>query len=189
MAEYLSTTKKKITAPLYFEMKQNGEKISWLTAYDYTTASIIDAGGVDTILVGDSASNVADGNMTTLPITVDQMIYHARSVARAVNHALVVCDMPFGSYQVSAEEGLRNAIRIMKEAGVDAVKIEGGAEIAPMVKRMVDAGIPVSGHLGLQHKVCTSLVDMVCVPRAMPRQKSLLQTPRHLTRLDVSVLY
>ena len=149
MAEYLSTTKKKITAPLYFEMKQNGEKISWLTAYDYTTASIIDAGGVDTILVGDSASNVADGNMTTLPITVDQMIYHARSVARAVNHALVVCDMPFGSYQVSAEEGLRNAIRIMKEAGVDAVKIEGGAEIAPMVKRMVDAGIPVSGHLGL----------------------------------------
>lgn len=149
MAEYLSTTKKKITAPLYFEMKQNGEKISWLTAYDYTTASIIDAGGVDTILVGDSASNVADGNMTTLPITVDQMIYHARSVVRAVNHALVVCDMPFGSYQVSAEEGLRNAIRIMKEAGVDAVKIEGGAEIAPMVKRMVDAGIPVSGHLGL----------------------------------------
>ena len=149
MAEYLSTTKKKITAPLYFEMKQNGEKISWLTAYDYTTASIIDAGGVDTILVGDSASNVADGNMTTLPITVDQMIYHARSVARSVNHALVVCDMPFGSYQVSAEEGLRNAIRIMKEAGVDAVKIEGGAEIAPMVKRMVDAGIPVSGHLGL----------------------------------------
>lgn len=149
MAEYLSTTKKKITAPLYFEMKQNGEKISWLTAYDYTTASIIDAGGVDTILVGDSASNVADGNMTTLPITVDQMIYHAHSVARAVNHALVVCDMPFGSYQVSAEEGLRNAIRIMKEAGVDAVKIEGGAEIAPMVKRMVDAGIPVSGHLGL----------------------------------------
>ena len=125
MAEYLSTTKKKITAPLYFEMKQNGEKISWLTAYDYTTASIIDAGGVDTILVGDSASNVADGNMTTLPITVDQMIYHARSVARAVNHALVVCDMPFGSYQVSAEEGLRNAIRIMKEAGVDVHKFGG----------------------------------------------------------------
>ena len=149
MAEYLSTSKKKITAPLYFDMKHNGEKISWLTAYDYTTASIIDAGGVDTILVGDSASNVADGNMTTLPITIDQMIYHARSVARAVNHALVICDMPFGSYQVSAEEGLRNAIRIMKEAGVDAVKIEGGAEIAPMIKRMVDAGIPVSGHLGL----------------------------------------
>lgn len=149
MSGYLSTSKKKITAPLFFEMKHNGEKISWLTAYDYTTASIIDAGGVDAILVGDSASNVMDGNMTTLPITVDEMIYHARSVARAVSHALVICDMPFGSYQVSEEDGLRNAIRIMKETGVDAVKIEGGAEIAPMIKRMVDAGIPVSGHLGL----------------------------------------
>lgn len=149
MAEYLSTTKKKITAPLFFEMKHNGEKISWLTAYDYTTAAIVDAGGVDAILIGDSASNVTDGNATTLPITVDEMIYHAKSVARAVNHAMVICDMPFGSYQVSEEEGLRNAIRIMKESGADAVKIEGGAEIAHMVKRMVDAGIPVSGHLGL----------------------------------------
>lgn len=149
MAEYLSSSKKKITAPMFFEMKRSGEKISWLTAYDFTTASIIDAGGVDAILIGDSASNVIDGNMTTLPITVDEMIYHARSVARGVKHALVICDMPFGSYQVSAEEGLRNAIRIMKETGVDAVKIEGGAEIAPMIKRMVDAGIPVSGHLGL----------------------------------------
>lgn len=149
MSGYLSTSKKKITAPLFFEMKHNGEKISWLTAYDYTTASIIDAGGVDAILIGDSASNVMDGNMTTLPITVDEMIYHARSVARAVSHALVICDMPFGSYQVSEEDGLRNAIHIMKETGVDAVKIEGGAEIAPMIKRMVDAGIPVSGHLGL----------------------------------------
>ena len=149
MAEYLSSSKKKITAPLFFEMKNNGEKISWLTAYDYTTAAIVDAGGVDAILIGDSASNVTDGNMTTLPITIDEMIYHARSVARAVNHALVICDMPFGSYQVSADEGLSNAIRIMKETGVDAVKVEGGAEIAPMVKRMVNAGIPVSGHLGL----------------------------------------
>ena len=149
MAEYLSTSKKKITAPMFFEMKSKGEKISWLTAYDYTTATIVDAGGVDAILIGDSASNVTDGNMTTLPITVDEMIYHARSVARAVNHALVVCDMPFGSYQVSEEEGIRNAIRIMKETGVDAVKIEGGAEVAPMIKKMVNAGIPVSGHLGL----------------------------------------
>ena len=149
MSGYLSTSKKKITAPLFFEMKRNGEKISWLTAYDYTTASIIDAGGVDAILIGDSASNVMDGNMTTLPITVDEMIYYARSVVRAVSHALVICDMPFGSYQVSEEDGLRNAIRIMKETGADAVKIEGGAEIAPMIKRMVDAGIPVSGHLGL----------------------------------------
>lgn len=149
MAEYLSTTKKKITAPTFFDMKNSGEKISWLTAYDYTTASIIDASGVDAILIGDSASNVTDGNMTTLPITLDEMIYHARSVARAAKHALVICDMPFGSYQVSEEEGLRNAIRIMKETGVDAVKIEGGAEIAPMIKKMVDVGIPVSGHLGL----------------------------------------
>ena len=149
MAEYLSTTKKKITAPLFFDMKHDGEKISWLTAYDYTTAAIVDAGGVDAILVGDSASNVAAGNLTTLPITLDEMIYHARSVARAVNHALVICDMPFGSYQVSEEDGLRNAIRIMKETGVDAVKIEGGAEIAPMIRKMVGAGIPVSGHLGL----------------------------------------
>ena len=149
MAEYLSTSKKKITTPMFFEMKSKGEKISWLTAYDYTTATIVDAGGVDAILIGDSASNVTDGNMTTLPITVDEMIYHARSVARAVNHALVICDMPFGSYQVSEEEGIRNAIRIMKETGVDAVKIEGGAEVAPMIKKMVNAGIPVSGHLGL----------------------------------------
>lgn len=149
MAEYLNTTRKKVTAPAFFDMKRSGEKISWLTAYDYTTATIVDAGGVDAILVGDSASNVAAGNMTTLPISIDEMIYHARSVARAVKHALVICDMPFGSYQVSEEDGIRNAVRIMKETGVDAVKIEGGAEIAPMVKKMVDAGIPVSGHLGL----------------------------------------
>ncbi len=149
MAEYLSTSKKKITAPLFYEMKKSGEKISWLTAYDYTTATLIDQGGIDAILIGDSASNVAAGNETTLPITLDEMIYHARAVARAVKHALVVCDMPFGSYQVSAEEGLRSAIRIMKETGVDAVKLEGGAEIAPMVARMVAAGIPVCGHLGL----------------------------------------
>ena len=149
MAEYLSTTKKKITAPLYFEMKQNGEKISWLTAYDYTTASIIDAGGVDTILVGDSASNVADGNMTTLPITVDQMIYHARSVSRAVKRALVVCDMPFGSYQADSIDGVKNAMRMMKESGCDALKLEGGREILDTIKRILDAGIPVMGHLGL----------------------------------------
>ena len=149
MSEYLSTNKKKVTAPQFFEMKHNGEKISWLTAYDFTTATIVDQGGVDAILIGDSASNVTDGNMTTLPITLDEIIYHARSVARAAKHALVVCDMPFGSYQVSEDDGLRAAIRIMKETGVDAVKVEGGAEIAHMVSRMVNAGIPVSGHLGL----------------------------------------
>ena len=149
MAEYLSSSKKKVTAPLFFEMKKCGEKISWLTAYDYTTASILDQAGIDTILVGDSASNVMHGNATTLPITVDEMIFHARAVARATEHAFVVCDMPFGSYQISEEDGIRNAVRIMKEAGVDGVKLEGGAEIAPMIKKIVAAGIPVCGHLGL----------------------------------------
>ena len=149
MAEYLSSSKKKVTAPLFFEMKKCGEKISWLTAYDYTTASILDQAGIDTILGGDSASNVMHGNATTLPITVDEMIFHARAVARATEHAFVVCDMPFGSYQISEEDGIRNAVRIMKEAGVDGVKLEGGAEIAPMIKKIVAAGIPVCGHLGL----------------------------------------
>lgn len=149
MAEYLSSNKKKITAPYFYEMKHNGEKISWLTAYDYTTAAIIDQAGVDAILVGDSASNVADGNATTLPITIEEMIYRARSVARAANRALVVCDMPFGSYQTTDDDGVRNAIRIMKETGADAVKLEGGAEYVPMIRRIVNAGIPVCGHLGL----------------------------------------
>lgn len=149
MSEYLSTSKKKITAPQFYEMKDKGEKISWLTAYDYTTATILDQAGIDAILIGDSASNVIHGNETTLPITIDEMIFHARAVARAVKHALVVCDMPFGSYQISEEEGMRNAIRIMKETGVDAVKLEGGTEIVPLVKKLVNAGIPVCGHLGL----------------------------------------
>ena len=149
MAGYLNTEKKKITVPQFFKMKEAGEKISMLTAYDFTTAAIIDQGGVDAILVGDSASNVFAGNLTTLPATTDEMIYHAKAVAKAVKHALVICDMPFGSYQVSADDGLRNAIRIMKESGADAVKLEGGQEIAGMIKRMTDAGIPVCGHLGL----------------------------------------
>ncbi len=146
---YLTTDKKKITAKTFIEMKNAGEKITMLTAYDFTTAGIIDAAGIDAILVGDSASNVMVGNANTLPITVDEMIYHARSVVRACNHCLVLCDMPMGSYQVSREEGIRNAIRIIKESGADAVKIEGGAEIADTIKGIVDAGIPVMGHLGL----------------------------------------
>lgn len=146
---YLTTDKKKITANTFVEMKQVGEKITMLTAYDYTTASIIDAAGIDGILVGDSASNVMAGNADTLPISIEQMIYHARSVARACRHCLVICDMPFGSYQVSREEGIRNAIRLIKESGADAVKMEGGKEIADTIKGIVDAGIPVMGHLGL----------------------------------------
>lgn len=130
-------------------MKQKGEKISMLTSYDYTTASIVDAAGVDSILVGDSASNVMAGNSTTLPITVDQMIYHARSVVRGVKRALVICDMPFGSYQIGSHDAVTNAIRIMKESGCDALKLEGGVEILDGVRRILDAGIPVCGHLGL----------------------------------------
>ena len=146
---YLATDKKKITSRTFAEMKQAGEKITMLTAYDYTTAGIIDAAGIDGILVGDSASNVMAGNKDTLPISIDQMIYHAAAVARACEHCLVVCDMPFGSYQVSRSEGVRNAIRIMKETGVDALKMEGGIEIMDTVRGIIEAGIPVMGHLGL----------------------------------------
>lgn len=120
-----------------------------LTAYDFTTAGIVDSAGVDGILIGDSASNVMAGNATTLPITVEQMIYHAASVVKAVKRALVVCDMPFGSYQADCIDGVKNAIRIMKESGCDALKLEGGVEITDTVKRILDAGIPVMGHLGL----------------------------------------
>jgi 3-methyl-2-oxobutanoate hydroxymethyltransferase len=120
-----------------------------ITSYDYTMAGLVDKAGVDAVLVGDSASNVMAGNATTLPMTVDHMIYHARSVVRAVHRALVVCDMPFGSYQVNAAEGVTNAIRIMKESGCDALKMEGGEEILDTVKRILDAGIPVMAHLGL----------------------------------------
>lgn len=146
---YLTTDKKKITTKTFAEMKAAGEKITMLTAYDYTTAGILDAAGTDSLLIGDSASNVMAGNETTLPITVDQMIYHARSVARAIGHALVVCDMPFGSYQTSRDDALRNACRMMKETGVDALKLEGGVEIVDTVRAIVNAGIPVCGHLGL----------------------------------------
>ncbi len=130
-------------------MKRNGERISMLTAYDFSMAKIVDDANVDVILVGDSASNVMAGHETTLPITLDQMIYHASSVIRAVKRALVVVDIPFGSYQSDPKEALRSAIRIMKESGAHAVKVEGGIEIKESVKRILNAGIPVMGHLGL----------------------------------------
>ena len=149
MAGYLVSDTRKVTTHRFIEMKQRGEKISMLTSYDFTTAGIVDAAGIDGILIGDSASNVMAGNHTTLPMTVDQMIYHARSVVRAVKRALVVCDMPFGSYQVDRKEGVKNAVRIMKESGCDALKLEGGLEIIDTVKGILDAGIPVMGHLGL----------------------------------------
>jgi 3-methyl-2-oxobutanoate hydroxymethyltransferase len=140
---------KRITTRTLIDMKANGEKISMLTAYDYTMAKIVDTAGVDVILVGDSASNVMAGHETTLPITLDQMIYHASSVVRAVQRALVVVDLPFGSYQSDPKEALRSSIRIMKESGSHAVKMEGGSEIKESIKRILNAGIPVMGHLGL----------------------------------------
>ena len=140
---------KRITTNVLQEMKNSGTKISMLTGYDFSMARIIDSAGIDVILVGDSASNVMAGHETTLPITLDQMIYHAGSVVRAVERALVVVDMPFGSYQGNSKEALSNAIRIMKESGGHAVKLEGGIEIIESIKRILTAGIPVMGHLGL----------------------------------------
>ncbi|MBQ5844392.1 MAG: 3-methyl-2-oxobutanoate hydroxymethyltransferase [Alistipes sp.] len=131
------------------DMKEHGEKISMITAYDYSMATIVDNAGIDIILVGDSAANVMAGHKTTLPITLDQMIYHASSVVRGVERALVVCDMPFGTYQGDSKAALNSAVRIMKESGADAVKLEGGVEIIDSIKRILTAGIPIMGHLGL----------------------------------------
>ena len=140
---------RKVTTRRLVEMKQRGEKISMLTAYDYSSAKIIDAAGIDVILVGDSASNVMAGNITTLPITLDQMIYHAKSVMKGTSRALVVVDLPFGTYQGNSKEALASAIRIMKESHAEAVKMEGGSEIRESIERILSAGIPVMGHLGL----------------------------------------
>ena len=140
---------KKVTTHQLQEMKNRGEKISMLTAYDYSMAKILDGAGIDVLLVGDSASNVMAGHETTLPITLDQMIYHATSVVRAVERAFVIVDIPFGSYQGNSSEALRSAIRIMKESGAHAVKMEGGSEIKESVVRILSAGVPVMGHLGL----------------------------------------
>jgi len=148
----MSTAKKtfkRVTVKSLLEMKQQAEKITMLTSYDFTMAQLVDKAGVDVILVGDSASNVFAGHETTLPITLDQMIYHASSVVRGVSRALIVVDIPFGSYQSDSKEALRSAIRIMKESGAHAVKIEGGEEIKDSLKRILGAGIPVMGHLGL----------------------------------------
>ena len=140
---------KRVTTHVLQEMKRNNEKISMLTAYDYSIAKIVDESGIDVVLVGDSASNVMAGHETTLPITLDQMIYHASSVIRAINRSLVVVDLPFGNYQGDSREALRSAIRIMKEAEAHSVKLEGGKEVIESVERILSAGIPVMGHLGL----------------------------------------
>lgn len=149
MSTYLVEDTRKVTTHRLIEMKAQGKKIAMLTSYDYTMAQIVDQAGMDIILIGDSASNVMAGHLTTLPITLDQMIYHASSVVRGVNRALVVCDMPFGTYQVCAKEGVSNAIRIMQKSGCDALKLEGGVEIIDTVRAILNAGIPVMGHLGL----------------------------------------
>lgn len=145
----INSDKKKVTTHRLLEMKQRGEKISMLTAYDYTMAKIIDAAGVDVVLVGDSAANVMAGYETTVPMTLDEMLYHGKSVVKAVDRALVVVDLPFGSYQGNSSEALRSAIRIMKEAEAHSVKLEGGEEVIDSVKRIISSGIPVMGHLGL----------------------------------------
>jgi 3-methyl-2-oxobutanoate hydroxymethyltransferase len=144
-----SASFKRVTTNSVQKMKRNGEKISMLTAYDFTLAKIIDSAGIDIILVGDSASNVMAGHETTLPITLDQMIYHASSVVRAAKRALIVVDLPFGSYQGNSKEALSSSIRIMKESGAHGVKLEGGIEVIESVSRILTAGIPVMGHLGL----------------------------------------
>ena len=140
---------RKVTTRRLIEMKQRGEKISMLTAYDYSMAKLIYQAGMDVILVGDSASNVMAGNVTTLPITLDQMIYHGKSVVKAVNRALVVVDLPFGTYQGNSKEALASAIRVMKETHADCIKLEGGSEVRESIERILCAGIPVMGHLGL----------------------------------------
>lgn len=144
-----SEDSRRVTTHRLLEMKQRGEKISMLTAYDYTMGNIVDQAGIDIVLVGDSASNVMCGNITTLPITLDQMIFLGKSVVRGVKRALVVVDMPFGSYQGNSKEALASAIRIMKETHCDCLKLEGGEEILESVKRILSAGIPIMGHLGL----------------------------------------
>jgi 3-methyl-2-oxobutanoate hydroxymethyltransferase len=162
MSAYLESNYKKVTTHVLQEMKLRGEKIAMLTAYDYSSATLLDAAGIDVILVGDSASNVMAGHKTTLPITLDQMVYHASSVMRAVDRALVVVDLPFGTYQGNSKVALNSAIQIMKEAGANAIKIEGGHEVLESVNRILSAGIPVMGHLGLTpqsiHKFGTYVV-------------------------------
>lgn len=149
MAAYLGDMAKKVTVNTLRKMKRDGEKIAMLTAYDYTMARLVDEAGTDIILIGDSGSNVMAGNATTLPVTLEEMIFMARSVVRGAKRSFVVCDMPFGSYEESPEQAFRNAVRIMKETGADGVKLEGGVEMAAVVRKLTMCGIPVMGHLGL----------------------------------------
>ncbi|OYU85120.1 MAG: 3-methyl-2-oxobutanoate hydroxymethyltransferase [Flavobacterium sp. BFFFF2] len=179
---------KRITTKSLFDMKVHGEKISMLTAYDYTMAKIVDQAGVDVILVGDSASNVMAGHETTLPITLDQMIYHASSVVRAIERALVVVDLPFGSYQSDSKEALRSAIRIMKESGGHAVKLEGGSEIKDSIKKILNAGIPVMGHLGLTPQSIYKFGTYTVRAREEEEADKLIEDAKLLERLGCFAL-
>ena len=174
---------RKVTTRRLTEMKQRGEKISMLTAYDYSSARILDGAGIDVLLVGDSASNVMAGNVTTLPITLDQMIYHAKSVMKGTKRALVVVDLPFGSYQGNSKEALASAIRIMKESHAEAVKIEGGAEIRESVERILCAGIPVMGHLGLTPQSINKFGTYNVRAREEEEAKKLIEDARLLEEL------
>ncbi|MFC1733365.1 3-methyl-2-oxobutanoate hydroxymethyltransferase [candidate division KSB1 bacterium] len=169
----------KVTTHVLQKMKLKGEKIAMLTAYDFSMARLLDSAGIDIILVGDSASNVMAGHMTTLPITLDEMIYHAKSVKRGVSRALVVVDLPFGTYQGNSKEALNTAIRIMKESGVDAVKLEGGEQISESVERILSAGIPVMGHLGLTPQAIHKFGTYV-VRATEPEEASTLVKDAHL---------
>ncbi len=182
----MSTAKKqykRVTVKSLVDMKASGEKISMLTAYDYTMAKIVDGAGVDVILVGDSASNVMAGHETTLPITLDQMIYHASSVIRAIDRALVVVDLPFGSYQSDPKEALRSAIRIMKESGAHSVKLEGGKEVKESIKRILHAGIPVMGHLGLTPQSIYKFGTYTVRAKEEEEAERLLQDAKMLERI------
>lgn len=174
---------KRVTVKSLVEMKAANEKISMLTAYDYTMAKIVDGAGIDVILVGDSASNVMAGHETTLPITLDQMIYHASSVVRAIDRALVVVDLPFGTYQSDSKEALRSAIRIMKESGGHAVKLEGGKEIKDSIKKILNAGIPVMGHLGLTPQSIYKFGTYTVRAKEEEEAKQLLKDAKMLERI------
>lgn len=174
---------KKVTTHVLQNMKFVGEKISMLTAYDYSTARIIDAAGIDVVLVGDSASNVMAGYLTTLPITLEQMIYHAQSVVRAVKRALVIVDLPFGTYQGNSKEALQSSIRIMKETGAAAIKLEGGSEVKESITRILSAGIPVMGHLGLMPQSIHKFGTYVVRAREKEEADKLMEDARLLEEL------
>ena len=174
----------RVTTKSLQEMKRNGQKISMLTAYDYSFGGLVDKAGIDIILVGDSASNVMAGHETTLPITLDQMIYHASSVVRAAKRALVVVDLPFGTYQSDSKEALRSAIRIMKESGAHAVKVEGGEQVKDSIERIIQAGIPVMGHLGLTPQSIYKFGSYTVRAREEHEAEQLLNEAKLIEKID-----